>query len=101
MNIEKKLSEIISYYEEYDNFTGNLTITGKVHSHRCRMQVSREMLMELNNTMYVDVISVVKSRIFNEMLLDKGLIIQISRDIKISEILNSNLESHEKDIIFV
>ena len=51
--------------------------------------------------MDMDVISVVKSRIFNEMLLDKGLIIQISRDIKISEILNSNLESHEKDIIFV
>ena len=100
MNIEKKLSEIISYYEEYDDFTGNLTITGKVHSHRCRVQVSREML-ELKNTMDMDVISVVKSRIFNEMLLDEGLIIQISRDIKISEILNSNLESHEKDIIFV
>jgi len=95
MNIEKKINEIISYYHEYDDYSGNLIITGKIYDHVYRMQVSRENLARFQNTKELE------SLILKEIMNNKGLIAEIVRDIKISEILNLNLENHKKDIRFV
>ena len=99
MNIKKKISEIISYYHEYDYFTGKLKITGRVYNHRCVVELTREILVDL--VIREDLEIIIQSKILDSIMSNKALIKEISRDIKISEILNSNLESHEKDIIFV
>ena len=99
MNIKKKISEDISYYHEYDDFTGQLKITGKIYNHRCVVKLSREILAEIWNR--EDFKNMIESNILNEIMSNQDLIKEITRDIKISEILNLDLESHEKDIIFV
>jgi len=99
MNIKKKISEAISYHHEYDDFNGSLKITGKIYDHRCVVELSREILAELWNR--EDFENIIESNILEEIMSNQGLIKEITRDIKISEILNLDLESHKKDITFV
>jgi len=99
MNIKKKISEAISYHHEYDDFNGSLKITGKIYNHRCVVELSREVLAEIWNKENFK--NMIEANILEEIMSNQGLIKEISRDIKISEILNLDLESYKKDITFV